>query len=126
MPITYTTQITGLRARTEGSFTDVVRIVDFVVTGVDSEDSAQCSMPSSMELLGPLEPSTFTPLELLTEAQVLAWLEERPDVLSAIRETIERKIRQQQEQSRLSPRGLPWLPSLPVGDVSVSAVSIPP
>lgn len=35
MTVTYTTRVTGLRVRGEGEFSDVVRAVDFVVSGVD-------------------------------------------------------------------------------------------
>lgn len=110
MPITYTTSITGLRTRAEGDLTDVVRVVDFTVSGADGD--ARFEIRSSAELRNPVDPETFVPMTDLTEEQVVGWLDQA-GVLVGIKENVRYQIEYQQAQAQLSPKPLPWLPLPP-------------
>lgn len=112
MTITYTTRVTGLRVRSEGEFSDVVRVVDFIVSGVDGD--LKYEIGSSTELRGDIDPDTFTPMESLTEAQVVGWLEEDPNTLAGIKANIAYYIAQKQAEAQLVHKPAPWLPPVPM------------
>lgn len=112
MTITYSTRITGLRVRNEGDLSNVVRVVDFIVSGVDGDIRYEIS--SNTELRDPVDPDTFIPMEDLTEAQVVEWLEADPNILTGIKANIAYFIGQKQAEAQLENKPLPWQPPVPL------------
>lgn len=122
MPITYTTRVTGLRVRDEGDLTKVVRVVDFIVTGEDGD--IRYGINSSVEMRGEIDPENFSPMEDLTEAQVVGWLEADPNTLAGIKGNIEYFIGQKKAEMELAPAPVPWAQPVPLPPAPEPAVEL--
>lgn len=112
MPITYNTRVTGLRVRNEGDLSDVVRVVDFTITGVDGE--VRYDIASSHEFRGEVASEGFKPMESLTEDEVVGWLESDPSILAGIKGNIEYFVNQKKAEMSLVHKPAPWLPPVPM------------
>lgn len=112
MSITYNIRVTGLRVRNEGDLANVVRVVDFTITGVDGD--VRYDIASSHEFRGEVGSEGFTPMENLTEAEVLGWLTADPNILAGIRGNIEYFINQKKAEMSLVSKPAPWLPPVPM------------
>lgn len=112
MSTIYNIRVTGLRVRDEGDLANVVRVVEFTITGVDGE--VRYEIASSQEFRGEVSSESFTPMEDLTEAEVVGWLEADPNTLAGIKGNIEYFISQKKAEMSLVHKPAPWLPPVPV------------
>ena len=106
--IEYTVKVTALRTRDEGDYTGVVRIVDYRVIGVSGDISFFIDAQSRVA-----EPQDgqFTPLEDLTEQQVIGWLENSdPTTLEGVKANIGYYIARKQAEAALQMVTPPWFP----------------
>lgn len=101
----FNTTINGIRASNTESLTDVVRIVDFTITG--TEAGMSFSISASTELSAP-DPESFIPLTELTEADVLGWVEAKSVMVEGIRANVQHHLRKQIAQSQVVSKPLPW------------------
>ena len=73
MAITYDWIFNPLTVKpVEGSLTDIVIMIDWRRTATDQTYAASCY---GQVAIGPADPSTFTPFNDLTKAQVQGWVE---------------------------------------------------
>lgn len=106
----FNTTINGIRAFSTEELTDVVRIVDFTITGTESGMSF--SISASTELTAP-DPENFIPLADLTEADVLGWVEAKSTMMDGIKANVEHHLRKQIAQSQVVSKPLPWAEPIP-------------
>lgn len=110
MAILYTYEPTELfMAPSLDGLTDVVTRVKYNYTGVDQENGLSAVFLGSTPVPPPASGSEFIPLQDLTEAEVVAWLEEvvNPDHMQ---EVIMKNINNQ-IAPKYEPVPLPWAPS---------------
>jgi hypothetical protein len=119
MAILYTYKPTELfMAPSLDGLTDVVTRVRYDYTGVEQENGLSAVFMGSTPVPPPVDPSGFVPLQDLTEAEVVAWLEavvEPSHMQSVIIKNIDNQI-----NPKFEPTPLPWAP--PSGTVDQPVV----
>lgn len=106
MAISYSVKINGVRVVNNGSLSDVVKDVDYTLTGTDGE--ASFSLPNTVSLGSP-ESSEFIEFGSLTEAQVVEWVESND--LSSQKMHIAYVVAKELERLAAKPKPLPWAPA---------------
>lgn len=106
MAISYSVKINGIRVVNSGSLSDVVRDVDYTLTGVDG--AASFALPNTIRLETP-EADSFIPFESLTEAQVVEWVEAKD--LSSAKAHIAFVVAKEVEKLASESKPLPWAPA---------------
>ncbi len=101
----FATTINGVRTATVGAMTNVVKIVDFTITGTKSGKSY--SISSNVELSDP-EAESFIPFADLTEADVVAWVESRTTMMDGIKGNITYFLDKQLAEEAVVAKPLPW------------------
>lgn len=104
MTITYTTKINSVKVKDIGEIKDVVKQVNFVLTG--TEDGLTFELPNSIVLDDP-EPTNLVPFASLTQAIVEGWVETHPQLFS-MKGHIALVLEKMVEESRLKNTELPW------------------
>jgi hypothetical protein len=113
MAIIYTYDPTELfMAPSLDGLTDVVTRVRYNYTGIDDENSLSAVFSGATPVPVPASGSEFIPLQDLTEAEVVAWLEAVVDP-AHMQEVITKNI-SNQISPKYEPTPIPWAPS---GDV---------
>lgn len=104
MTISYTTQINSVKVKDIGEIKDVVKQVNFVLTG--TEDSQIFELPNSIILDDP-NPNSFVPFANLTQAIVEGWIEAHPQ-LPSMKSHIALVLGKKVEEAKLADTQLPW------------------
>jgi hypothetical protein len=103
----FTIKITGLRTATVNGIEDAVKQVEWILSG--SEASQTFELPQTTQVPNP-EAEGFIPLQNLTEAQVIAWIETHdirlPDIKAHIQSVLDREV----ARAALQPVPMPWAP----------------
>jgi len=107
--IVYSIKIDGVKTKTVGSLANVVKQVNYTVTGTDGD--ATFSLPNKVTLDDP-DPQGFVNFGNLTEAQVVAWVEARPELIP-VKAHIELVVNKMVEESALTSSDMPWAPPAP-------------
>lgn len=71
--ITWAVKPNGLHTTTKGNNTDVVVHVEYTITATDGTNTASIEYSQSFDTIS----ESFTPFEQLSEAQVIAWAQEK-------------------------------------------------
>jgi hypothetical protein len=101
----FTIKITGLRTQTVGGLANVVKQVDWTLTGAQATQVFQ--LPQTTAVPDP-DAADFVPLEQLTETQVIAWIETHDMRLPGIKSHIQLVLDGQAAQAALQPAAMPW------------------
>lgn len=117
MSLTYTWKVTGIKTRTEEGQPDFVFQTYWTKTGVDEEGNE--GVFTGATPLKPAQDGDFTPLEQLTESQVLAWIQ--AGVVGQYAEHIDSVIQKQIDMKKnpVEEPKLPW-------DTSTESLSTSP
>lgn len=107
MAIEYTIKIDTVRVTQSGSLQDVVKEVNYHITGVDGD--ASFSLPLVKRLENP-DPTSFVPFELLTEAMLVAWIEADEEALAPTKAHIAQVVAKEAARIALTEKPLPWAP----------------
>jgi hypothetical protein len=104
--IVYSIKIDGVKTATVGSLTNVVKQVNYTVTGVDGTQSF--SLPTKVVLADP-EPQNFVSFQNLTESQVVAWVENLPETTS-VKAHIQLVVNRMVQEASYQESNIPWAP----------------
>ena len=112
-------KITGLQTATVGELTNVIKRVDFTVTG--TEEGHSFELPQSVDMNEP-DATSFIQLADLTEANVAAFVEgaflNMPGVKAHIQYVLDKEV----AKGRLTAAPLPWAPAAePTPEVNTPA-----
>ena len=109
MPAVFTTTVTGMRTVNEDGMTEVVKFVDFTLTG---EEAGQVfSLPGTVEVPTPT-PGAFVPYPDLTETEVAGWVNEQPSI-PPMQAHIQYVLDGMVAEAAATPQPLPWAPPTP-------------
>lgn len=106
MTIVYSYKVNAARVGSQDSLTDVIKQVNFTVTGED--DGAKFSLPTSCELAD-ADPNNFTAFDQLTEAQIIGWVENLTTT-NAIKDHVAMVVEKEKSKLVLENKRLPWQP----------------
>jgi hypothetical protein len=104
---TFTIKVTGLRTTTVGDKTNVVKQVDWTLSG--EEAGQKFELPQTTQLPDP-NGQPFIPLGELTEADVVAWIEANDDRIPGIKSHIQFVLDREVAKSTLTATTMPWAP----------------
>jgi len=107
--IVYSIKIDGVKTATVGSLTNVVKQVNYTVTGTRSGQSF--SLPTKVVLADP-EPQNFVSFQNLTESQVVAWVENLPETTS-VKAHIQLVVNRMVQEASYQESNVPWAPTPP-------------
>jgi len=108
MSIVYSISINGVRVSAEGGLSDVVKEVEYTLTGTDS--GCSFALPNRVKMEA-ANPDSFIPFASLTEAQIVSWIEARPDLLDSSKAHIAYVVAKEVERAALEQKPLPWVPA---------------
>jgi hypothetical protein len=103
----FTIKITGLRTATVNGIENAVRQVEWTLSG--SEASQTFELTQTTQVPDP-QAEGFVPLQNLTEAQVVAWIETHEPRLQSIKAHIQSVLDRAVAQAALQPTPMPWAP----------------
>jgi hypothetical protein len=106
MSLTYDIKVDSVRTATVGNLTNVIKQVNYTVTGTDSGQSF--SLPTKVVLDDP-QPESFISFENLTEAQVIEWVADRPETTS-VKNHIQLVVDKMVQEAVYQESNLPWAP----------------
>lgn len=101
-------KINNIRTANVGEFTNVVKQVDWTLTGI--KEGQEFSLPQTTELADP-NGHPFIPLSQLTEADVISWIESNEQRMPDIKAHIEQVLDKEVAKNLLISTPLPWVPS---------------
>jgi hypothetical protein len=107
MSATFTIKITGLRTQTVNNLENVVRQVEWTLSG--SEAGQTFELPQTTQVPDP-EVEGFIPLASLTEAEVVAWIETHEPQLPSIKAHIQSVLDREVARAALTSTPMPWAP----------------
>ena len=107
MAIVYSYKIYSARVAAQGSLTDVVKELEVTVTGADGE--AKFDLPVVVKF-GDADPENFVDFSLLTEDQIVSWLESDQS-LDSTRSHIAFVVEKEAAKLALEKKPLPWAPA---------------
>jgi len=110
MAATFTIKINGIRTTTVGERANVVKQVDWTLTGEETGQSF--ALPQSTTLADP-DGQPFIELANLTEAEVIAWVEATELNLNGIKSHIQFVLDKEVAKSALVSTAMPWAPVAP-------------
>jgi hypothetical protein len=105
--MTFTIKITGLRTQTVNDIENAVKQVEWTMVGSEGEQTFE--LPQTTIVPDP-QADGFIPLENLTEAQVITWIETHEPRIPAIQAHIQSVLDRQVAQSQLVSTAMPWAP----------------
>ena len=108
MSIVYSISINGVRVSAEGGLSDVVKEVEYTLTGTDS--GCSFALPNRVKMEA-ANPDSFIPFASLTEAQIVSWIEAQPDLLDSSKAHIAYVVAKEVERAALEQKPLPWVPA---------------
>lgn len=104
---TFTIKVTGLRTQTVNGIENAVKQVDWTLIG--SEAGQVFELPQSTVVPDP-QSEGFIPLQNLTEAQVIAWVEAHDTRIPSIQAHIQSVLDREVAKAQLAPVAMPWAP----------------
>jgi hypothetical protein len=104
----FTIKITGLRTATINGIENAVRQVDWILSG--NEAGQVFELPQTTQVPDP-QAEGFIPLQNLTEAQVVTWIETHDTRLPGFKAHIQYVLDGQVAQAALQPTAMPWVPA---------------
>lgn len=107
----FTISINGIKVGNIDNLTDVIKRVDFTVTG--TKDSTSFSLPQSIELDNP-QANSFVPFEQVTEADVISWIEANFTGLTAVKQHIEYALDKEIAKNKFTSKNMPWAPAITI------------
>lgn len=110
MAATFTTKVTGVRVHDIGNLTKVVKQIDFVVKGEQANQTFE--LPQTLTVPD-ADGTNFVPFEQLTEAQVVAWINEHFENMPAVEAHIQYVLDKETAKAALAQEALPWAPATP-------------
>ena len=111
---TFTIKINAIRTTTIGDKTDVVKQVDWTITGTQGNQSFE--LPQTTALPDP-DMQQYVPLNQLTETQVVAWVESHDANMESTKAHIQYVLDRDAASANLVGTPMPWAPV--VGEPSV-------
>lgn len=99
----FTTEITEIRTYSTENYTNIIKEVDWILTG--TEGTVTFNVASTSVL--PTPSDVFLPLDTISQAQVMSWLENTPEYLAAKAHLINR-VSEQLAKETLVVTPLPW------------------
>jgi glyoxylate utilization-related uncharacterized protein len=109
MSATFEININGIRTGTVGNLTNVIRKVEFTVNG--TEQGQTFALPQTVDLSDP-QAESFTPLAQVTEANVVAWIEENFTNMDGVKAHIQMVLDKEVAKAALESAPLPWAPAV--------------
>jgi hypothetical protein len=110
MAATYTIKVSGVRTHDLGSLTKVVKQIEFTVEG--AQDTQTFALPQTLTVPD-ADASSFVPFEQLTEANVVAWINEHFENLDSVKAHIQFVLDKESQKAQLAQQPLPWAPPPP-------------
>jgi hypothetical protein len=107
MPIQYVFEVTGARVVEESGMADVIKQLDYTLTGTDM--GCSFSLPASAAF-GPPDEDAFVEFDDLTPEQLTAWIESVPET-EAVKQHVAYVVAKAVEKSTLAEKPLPWAPT---------------
>lgn len=107
MAIEYTIKITRTRVKDEGSLTDIVKEVDFILTGVDQ--GCMFELPVTLKFPDPTG-ENFSPFDSLTKEQVEEWIWSQEEQLEPFKGHIAQVVAKEVAKNTLTEKNMPWDP----------------
>lgn len=107
MSIEYNIEITRTRVKNEGDLSDVIREVDFILTGTDRGCSFQ--LPVTLKFDAP-DSDNFIPFEDLSKAEVENWIWSKDEELQSYKAHIAIVVARETAKLGLEQKPLPWEP----------------
>ena len=104
---TFDIKINGIRVGAIGSLANVIRKVEFTVKGTEQGQSFE--LPQTVDLSEP-EAESFKPLDSVTEADVVAWVEANFANMDAVKAHIQSVLDKEVAKAALETVALPWAP----------------
>jgi len=103
----FTIKITGLRTATINGIENVVRQVDWVLSG--NEAGQTFELPQTTTVPDP-QAEGFIPLANLTEAEVASWIETHEPRMAGIKAHIQLVLDREVARAALTSAPMPWAP----------------
>ena len=104
----FTIKVTGLRTATVGNLQDVVKQVEWTMVGTEAGQTFE--LPQVTTVPDPDTPQ-FVPLQNLTEAQVVSWIEAHETRLPGIKAHIQLVLDREVSKAALATAQMPWAPA---------------
>jgi hypothetical protein len=114
----FTIKVNGIRTATVNNRTNVVKQVDWTLVG--EEASQKFELPQTTALADP-DGQPFIELANLTEADVVAWIEETETRLPGIKAHIQYVLDREVAKTALAPTPMPWAPVEPIPESATPA-----
>lgn len=108
MSATFEIKINAIRTGAVGNLTDVIKRVDFTVKGAEQGQSFE--LPQSVEIADP-NPEQFIQLANVTEANVIAWVEENFTNMGGVKAHIQYVLDKEIAAAAFASQPLPWAPA---------------
>lgn len=105
MSATFTIKITGLRTLNLGNLQNAVKQVDWTLVG--TQEGQTFELPQTTNVPDP-QADGFIPLEALTEAQVIAWVEAHDSRIPSIQAHIQYVLDREVAKAALTSTTMPW------------------
>lgn len=105
--MTFTIKITGLRTQTLNGIENAVKQVEWTLIGTESDQTFE--LPQTTVVPDP-QAEGFIPLQELTEAEVIAWIEAHEPRLPAIKAHIQYVLDREVAKAQLVSTNMPWAP----------------
>lgn len=99
-------KVTGLSTITLGDKLNVVKQVDWILVGTEAGQTFE--LPQTTQLPDPSD--SFTPLDKLTEKEVIAWIESNETRLAGIKAHIQFVLDKEVAKASLVKAVMPWAP----------------
>ena len=110
METVFTTTITGVRTYDTDGLQDVVKEVDWILSGENEGEKFPVALTSTLP--APTE-ADYIPFSTLTQEQLLAWLDKDPTYIET-KVYIEKQLQEKLARRVLTPKPLPWAPVMPI------------
>lgn len=108
MSATFEIKINAIRTGTVGNLSQVVRKVEFTVKG--TEEGQSFELPQSVDLGDPAA-EAFIPVNQLSEANVIAWVEASFANLAGVKSHIQMVLDKEVAKHALENTPMPWAPA---------------
>ena len=114
MAATFEIKINAIRTATVGSYTDVVKQVDWVMIG--EEEAQKFELPQTTTLADPVD--NFIPLSNLTEAEVIQWINDNEINMKNIKSHIQYVLTREINKKALTETNIPWASQTSVSETT--------
>lgn len=108
--MTFTIKITGLRTATVNGIENAVKQVEWTMVGTEAGQTFE--LPQTTTVPDP-QADGFVPLQDLTEAEVIAWIETHEPRIPAIQAHIQTVLDREVAKAALTTTAMPWAPVAP-------------